>query len=329
MAKDLCVGRRTIETVLYKLGIKKVWSARALTEKTLFQDKSELQRMLSSGMNASQIGERFGVHARTIIYWLKKRGISYNKTIGYQTMRRDAIKRAQMKQLRREEKESKRVAAMRFPGRGKGRVMTMAARLKSSISNACNSKKPSNDEKVFAKCVQATLYAFKPEQPVLFLSEDDKIIAACRADYYLPKGVIHPEYAVIIMFDGVWHHQRQKVQTRDRIINNVANHCGIIVVRLWSNEATNVTDGKQALNDILSRIPKLKRPVLIRHKNQIVNERTVKMEGGVACISTCLKAPTGKHEVYSKAKLKSLRKKIDRGDWVKVNEALQAFQTNC
>lgn len=324
IAKKLGIKTRTVEIALKKCEIRKEWDKKILGKEEMYKDKATLERHLAESLNASQIGKIYKQNASTILYWIRKHGIPYDaKKLGYERMVRDAALRAKQKADRKAQKEAARRAALKYPGRGKGREVSVKTRLKHSVSGVFNGKKSETPEELMLRSVlRESGFRFRSETPLAFF-QNGKYITAHRVDCYFPAGSLNKEYPVILALDGVWHHKsRPRIEKRDRLLNTVAEHSGIIVARLWNDEI-DLEDREKNLRHVallLGAIARCK-PGLVRFHVDSANIHSVQTTGRLERTASMIGVPRLRFKIITKKNLPEIHDMIEQGKYIEPDKA--------
>lgn len=315
---------RTIEIALKKCGIPKRWDARVLKTSEMYKDKATLEYWIGKKKNASQIGRIFGQDASTILWWIRRHRIAYDaKKSGYEWMDHDSAVRAAAKDKRRAQKEADRIATLKFPGRGKGRPVLLKSRLKHSVSGVFSGKKSATPEELMLCSVLEELgFRFRSETPLAFF-QNGKYITAHRVDYYLPIGSVNKEHSVIIALDGVWHHKAKPgIEKRDRLLNTVAQHSGIIVARLWNDEIDRKDREKNLRHvaQLLGAVARCK-PGLVRFHVDTSDIHSVQVTDRLERTASTIGSPRIQCKIVTKKNLPKIHDTIERGEYIDLTKA--------
>lgn len=324
IARLFAVKTRTIETALQKLGITKEWDKRKITKDTLFQDKTVLEEKLRDGLNAAQIGKEFGVQTATITYWLDKHDIPYSKEAGYARMDRNQPLRRANKEARKAKKKADKIASQKYPGRGKGKVLSQKSKLKISLSNAVhNLRKPSPEEILATNIMTSNKMTFSQEVPIVFLDERNRFIAAYRVDFFFQKGNLNLHHPVVCSIDGVYFHKQLKNVKRDHLFNALATRSGLVLARMWDSEVSEVTS--KGTSKVISLLEKCRtvEPALLRYQILKIDKRRAKSHEAKMEMKFFRGAKAIHHKlIVSDDDRKEILDLIDQGHYVDPDSAL-------
>jgi len=326
IGKNRGAKTRTIEIALKKCGISKRRDARVLKKEEMYKDKATLERLINvNKQNASQIGKDFNQDASTILWWIRKHEIPYDaKKLGYERMIRDKALRAEAKAARKAREEAARVAKLKYPGRGKGRAVSTKARLKHSVSGVFNGKKASTPEELMLCSVLRELgFKFRPETPLAFF-QNGKYVTAHRVDCYFPLGSANKSHPVILALDGVWHHKsKTRIEKRDRLLNTVAQHGGIIVARLWNDEIDREDREKNLrhVDQLLGAVARCE-PGLVRFHVDSSDIHSVQVTNKLERTASTIGSPRIQFKIITKKNLPKIQDVIGRGEYIDLTKTI-------